>query len=125
MEYTYKLQIITPSEGIALQLNLLLGVNATNTDSGWWDLKLVQPGEKNEIDFVTNFMDLLEGKYEELKRLGINRENISIWMLYAYNEECNIELSPKDMKRMGDNGITLCISCWEEGSTMIIEEYEE
>jgi hypothetical protein len=24
-----------------------------------------------------------------------------------------MEFSPEDMKRMGENGITLCISCWE------------
>lgn len=47
-----------------------------------------------------------------LKEIGIDRDMISVWYLYKYDEQCNMEFSPERMKRLGDNGITLCISCW-------------
>lgn len=40
---------------------------------------------------------------------------ISIWRYYEYDEQCNFEFSPQELKRMGDNGITFCISCWDTG----------
>jgi hypothetical protein len=60
-------------------------------------------------------MDVLEKHYEDLESIGVTRDAMSVWMLYEYNQQCNIEFNPKDMKRLGDNGITLCISCWEAG----------
>ncbi len=65
------------------------------------------------FDFVTEFMGLLENKYERLAALGIGRYDISLWKLYAYDGQCNMEFSPEDMKRMGENDIALCVSCWD------------
>ena len=59
-------------------------------------------------------LSLLEGKYERLESIGISREDISIWVLYEYEGQCNMEYDPVSMKKIGENGIVLCISCWEK-----------
>jgi hypothetical protein len=57
---------------------------------------------------------LLEGKYQQLADIGVDVEDITIWKYYEYdNGQCNMEFHPKVTKRLGDNGIVLCISCWE------------
>ncbi len=58
----------------------------------------------------------MEGKYELLATIGIERKDITIWMLYEYDQQCNLEFDPIRMKRLGDNGIGLCISCWDAGT---------
>ena len=45
---------------------------------------------------------------------GISREDISIWVLYEYEGQCNMEYDPESMKKLGESGILLCISCWEK-----------
>lgn len=66
------------------------------------------------IDFITTFLDILEGKYEELEKIGIQRNNIVIFVLYRYYGQCNTEFEPEQLARLGINGIRLCISCWED-----------
>lgn len=81
---------------------------------GW--IHEVDNSQQDEYyDFINIFLDILEGHYEELESIGIARDNISIWMIYEYNQQCNMEFLPKDMKRLGDNKITLCISCYQVG----------
>ncbi|MEO6329976.1 MAG: hypothetical protein ABIO55_13650 [Ginsengibacter sp.] len=78
----------------------------------WEFTKTVSP-EDNYFDFINNFLDILENKYDQLKNIGINRDDISIWFLYEYDQQCNMEFNPQRMKRLGENQITLCISCYE------------
>ncbi len=73
----------------------------------------VQEKESDEyFDFIHHFLDMLEGKYDQLKSMGISKEDISVWLLYEYDNQCNMEFLPDNLKRLGDNGISLCVSCW-------------
>jgi hypothetical protein len=63
--------------------------------------------------FIDQFIDLLDGKYEELAKVDIQRNDIIFWKYYAYDGQCNLEFTPKQLKKLGDNGIRLCISCWD------------
>lgn len=65
------------------------------------------------FDFINNFLDLLEPKFEQLEKLGIKRDDISFWYLYGYDQQCGMEFHPKEMKRLGESGIVLCIDCWQ------------
>lgn len=65
------------------------------------------------VDVISEFLDLLIGKYELLEKLGVTRRDISIWLLYEYDEQCNMEFAPETTLRLGQEGITLCISCWQ------------
>lgn len=113
MIYYYSLRIDTSVEQFDL-LNTILGVKSNFPISSGWGLEVIQKKEDNPIFFIDYFLSILEAKYEELERIGIHREDLSIWMLYSYKEQCNMEFSPKDMYRLGKEGIALCVSCWEE-----------
>ena len=78
-----------------------------------WGIEIIQSDE-NFSGILVNFLSLLEGKYEKLESIGISREDISIWVLYEYEGQCNMEYDPVSMKKIGENGIVLCISCWEK-----------
>lgn len=86
-----------------------------------WCHEVVEGPDNPGFDFINEFMDILEGKYEALTTLGIDREDITVWKLYAYDAQCNMEFRPESMKRLGLNGIGLCITCWDiseqEGQT--------
>mgnify|MGYP005900678743 FL=1 len=78
-----------------------------------WGIEIIQSGE-NFSEILVYFLSLLEGKYEKLESIGISREDISIWVLYEYEGQCNMEYDPESMKKLGESGILLCISCWEK-----------
>jgi len=99
----------------------ILGINPIKEDltflpnknpNLWTFEKVVESGEPF-YDFINEFLDILENNYEKLEKIGIKRDNITFWFLYEYDQQCNMEFDPIRLKRLGDNGITLCISCWE------------
>lgn len=59
---------------------------------------------------------MIEPKYAGLNKLNIRGNQITFCMLYEYEQQCNIALDPERLKRLGENGITLCISCWESAT---------
>ncbi|MEH1934731.1 MAG: hypothetical protein V7L14_13770 [Nostoc sp.] len=93
----------------------ILGVD-TNSNNCYWEQIFIEEALDSPVNFVDRFLNLLEDKYQQLSMLGVHKDDISIWMYYEYDEQCNMSFSPEDMKRLGDNQITLCISCWESDS---------
>ena len=85
-------------------------------DPSDWTYEVDVSTNEEYYDFINIFCDILEGKYDELKLLGIEREDIVFWTLYGYDTQCNMEYPPEELRRLGINGIKLCISCWEAGS---------
>ncbi|MEH2423074.1 MAG: hypothetical protein V7K48_19825 [Nostoc sp.] len=96
-------------------VNDILGID-TNSNNCYWEQILVKEAFNSPVNFVDIFLNLLEDKYQKLSILEVHKDDISVWMYYKYEQQCNISFSPKDMKRLGDNQITLCISCWESDS---------
>lgn len=80
-----------------------------------WSYKIVFKEQDEYYDIIAKLLDSLEGKYEELQKLGITNSDISIWIIYGYNNQCNMEFEPKTLEQLGKRGITLCISCYEAG----------
>src|SRR5689334_21010517 len=126
MRSFYKLQLdFEPSREIHTEISKILGIDSTDTNfSGFknsipsiWSYEVVEAENDSYFDFINNFLDLLENKYANLSKLGIERKDISFWHLYEYDQQCNMEFDPIRMKRLGDNGITLCISCWVSEKT--------
>jgi hypothetical protein len=104
-------------------ISSILGVEP-NWDSPYWGLwyanKRIEGKDANHCSktlnsgsYIENFLDLLEGKYEELKKVGIRRRDIVIWNYYKYNGECKRHYTPRELQRMGENKIPLCLTCWE------------
>jgi hypothetical protein len=84
-----------------------------NENEPYWEISIVQGDHDGPMNFIDDFITMLNGKYDSLSELDIQRENISIWRYYEYNQECNMEISPREMKLLSENGIVLCISCWQ------------
>lgn len=80
-----------------------------------WTYQVVTKEEDPYFDFINNFLDILESKYAKLSELGVQRDHITLCHYYEYDGQCNMEFDPNRMKRLGENGITLCISCWDSG----------
>ena len=106
--YIYRLQILSSKSYSEEQLNNIIGVSS-NFPYADWGIEIIQSGEN-----FSEILVLLECKYEKLESIGISRENISIWILYEYEGQCNMEYDPESMKKLGESGILLCISCWEK-----------
>ena len=111
MKQFFSLQILCGNNeqlsGVAKILNRYKSKGSYNR---LWILEKQQ--KRKYRDYISEFIKLLEGKYDALEKIGITRDMISIWYLYEYDQQCNMEFSPETMKKLADNGITLCISCW-------------
>lgn len=82
--------------------------------SVWW-LQLIEDEENDlYVDFINVFMDLLEPNFDRLKSIGINKDNILIGLVYEYEHQCALGFNPKELERLGRNGIALNIDCLEK-----------
>lgn len=109
----YNLRISCSSDIQKEKISRILGVKANKKMSRTWCVEVEEEEIDKYFDFIKHFIDILEGKYEQLRSIDISKDDISIWFLYGYENECNMEFIPSDLKRIGDNGIGFCISCWE------------
>jgi len=76
------------------------------------------------FDFVSYILSFLDGKYSRLQELGISKKMIAIWILYDYVGEIGrLELYSRQLMKLGGSGLTLCVSCFDEGDeTVILDE---
>ncbi len=111
--YYYYLQIRVSSSK-QKKVSSILGLESEFTDFETNTLSVKIEKEDNEpFMFVDYFLSLLVGKYDDLLKIGIDREHITIWVYYAYDSQCNMEFHPEETYRLGKEGITLCITCWD------------
>ena len=122
MEVINELQIsFAPSIETYNSISELLGVKPRDKDfsrfpnsiPSSWSYEVITKEKDPYFDFINNFLDILESKYVKLAELGVQRGDITIWNYYEYDQQCNMEFDPLRLKRLGDNGITFCISCWD------------
>jgi len=106
----HSLQIDIPDDKFEI-VNKILGVESNCPP--FWELKLIQKEEDKYIPFADYFLSILKGKYDQLEEVGVRRDDISVWFVYYYDSQCNMEFSPKDMCNLGKEGITLCVSCYD------------
>jgi hypothetical protein len=78
-----------------------------------WSYEIVFLEQEGYFDIIAKLLDSLEGKYEKLRKLGIEKKDITIWLIYGYHNQCNMEFKPETLERLGKKGIRLCISCYE------------
>ena len=81
-----------------------------------WTYQIEREDEQEYLDFINLFVDMVEPQLEALLKLGIDRDNILIWLVYVYTEQCALGFSPSELKRIGDAGISFNIDCHETGS---------
>lgn len=90
-------------------VSIILGV--TPSKNRPWIVE-VEAGQISS-DGITYLVSLLIDKFEQLNQLGITRENISVWIIYAYQQQCNLEFTPTQLGLLSQEAIRLCISCYE------------
>jgi hypothetical protein len=110
---TYELRINT-EEKFYKKVSSIVELQPESFKYGW-SYEIVFEEQKEYYDIIAKLLDSLEGNYEELQKLGIGINDISIWLIYGYHNQCNMEFEPKTLERLGKRGITLCISCYEAG----------
>ena len=110
---TYELRINT-EEAFYERVSTIIGLKPKDYKYGW-SYEIVFEEQKEYFDIIAKFLDSLEGKYEQLRKLGIKNEDITVWLIYGYNNQCNMEFEPNILARLGDKRIKLCISCYEAG----------
>ncbi|MEH0154255.1 hypothetical protein V6R21_08920 [Limibacter armeniacum] len=124
MKY-HRLQIYTNgSQDNYNAISKLLGVQPTefpeskfdNNPFDIWIYSVDIADEDPYFDFINQFLDILEPKFSDLEKMEITRDNISFWLLYEYYEQCGMEYHPKEMKRLGESEIVLCIDCWQRNT---------
>jgi len=59
-------------------------------------------------------LDLIEPHVDTLIEAGVCFDNSSIWMTYGYFNQCNMEFDAIILKRIGDLGLKLCVSCYAD-----------
>ena len=112
----FELQIDCSPKKIC-SVNNILGVKSSSKTM--WILEKIITEKEGYFPFVDFFLKILEGNYLKLEELGIQRENISVWMIYEYDSQCNMEFLPEQMYKLGKEGIVLCVSCYD------IHDYNE
>ena len=58
-------------------------------------------------------LDLIESKKNELINLGVCFAESTIWMIYNYEAQCNMEFDSQLLQRTGSLGLKLCVSCYQ------------
>jgi hypothetical protein len=91
----------------------LKGYRDSHNKYDLWTYIIDVDDNEQYYDFINSFLDILDPKFDELKKLGIDKSNITFWLLYEYDQQCGLEFHPQEMKRLGESGIVLCIDCWQ------------
>ena len=109
VSYTYILRI----SGVDRELVAEVMGTASSQETGDWALELREGPDDPSVRFIEEFMALIADKFEPLENVGVHREDITVWLLYEYEGQCNMEFLPEHLRMLGEAGISLCVSCWE------------
>lgn len=110
---TYQLRIDV-DEKHYIGVSSLIELKPKNYDHGWL-YEIILEEQPPGYDAIGKFLLSLGNKFELLEKFGVKQKDISIWVIYAYNGQCNMEFSPDILRRLGESGVALCISCYEAG----------
>lgn len=112
----YKLQIKSSSIEKTEKLSNLLSIKESKISGFSWILEKVDDFKGEYFDIIDYYIKILIKNSNLFKSSEFNNTEITLWILYEYKNQCNLEFSSVDLKKISDLGIHLCISCWEEQS---------
>lgn len=112
MKHIYRLSIRLSPEVQPIAISGVLGIQPTMIRSNAWELEIEESATDAPIDFVGYFLRIVGARFKQLESIGITRQAMTIWLLYEYDQQCNLEFTPDQLKRLGEQGIGLCVSCW-------------
>lgn len=79
-------------------------------DNGYWEYELVEKKNSNCLQKLIDFYRHVRNHYQN------KIIEATIWILYEYDQQCNLEFSADQMKQLSELEINVCISCWERGN---------
>lgn len=80
---------------------------------GFWGFEIND--EKSEITSpIEFFYGKMANKMKELETVGVTNDDISVWVFYEYDQQCNLEFTPEEVNNLNEMGVALCISCWQK-----------
>jgi len=83
----------------------------TEVDSWEWVINVDDNTHEYPID---EFLVKLRTNMEPLSLLNVKSNNITVWITYGYSGQCNFEFEANTLKSLGELGIDLCISCYQQ-----------
>lgn len=96
------------------EISGILGVETNYMNETNWNYLLTNIKKNKRVNTLEVFYNLLVNKFEELEsKLGIEKSDISIWLVIEYDGECNIVLEKEELKYLSDLGINFCISIYK------------
>lgn len=113
MKYQFILDIGYVQSHSGDEIAKVLNLKSNIEYIGAWSYEIL---DNDNIDFALEFTKILSGKLNELKSIGITKNDIRGWFIYDYEHQCNMEFTSRQLKLLGDNGIKLCISCYDVGA---------
>ncbi|HYG14885.1 MAG TPA: hypothetical protein VEC12_03960 [Bacteroidia bacterium] len=64
------------------------------------------------VDYIMLFCSMVKQHKQELIKIGVDLNDIRIWQLNHYDNQCNLFYSAEQMKAMSELGIALCVDCF-------------
>lgn len=113
MDDTYCLKIEVEYPGQKKLIDLILDVEHDVEEVNSWVLTSEYDESFGDMPlyYISNFMDILSGKYGDLEKIGIRREMISIWRCISSATEVFMEYWPEEMRLMASEGIRFRLLC--------------
>ena len=99
MKTFYQLQITFIANGNTFNaISEITGLQPLEHDNSkvpdTWKHEVVQSENDPYFDFINVFVNHLETNRAQLHELGIRNENVSLWLVYEYDGQCNMEFDP-------------------------------
>lgn len=94
------------------EIEKILGKANSSVGSGW--NFVINEGCTSLNAALEQFVFLISENLDALKSINISMNQVTIWYMYEYEGQCNMEFSPDITARLGKLGVFLCISCWEK-----------
>lgn len=107
----YELRIHT-DESYYDDVSSILDLYPQNLSSGW-SIRISFDEGRSFAKTANHFLDQLESKYSQLSYINVYPEDITIWIIYGFINQCNMEFDPATLERLGNHKIKLCISCYQ------------
>ena len=79
----------------------------------FWELTIDEdsPHFNDALVYLTNLVSV---NIEKLENLKISKDEITIWLFFEYESQCNMEFHPYQLKKLIELDSVFCISCWEK-----------
>ncbi|MEG0796072.1 MAG: hypothetical protein RR397_06150 [Odoribacter sp.] len=122
MKDSYCLRIEVTNINHIQLLDLLLD-QEHNTDSPDWEFEMEEEEFYGDCPmiYISLLLDLIRNKFDDLEKIGIKRDMISIWRVVNYEREWYMEYQPSDLKELVEYDISFRISCYPTDDTMPAE----